>query len=279
MSADTRLAVGQSESAPVTFSSCTAAFASRIWRSHCVGLLLLPFGYLAFIAALTAMAAADPRIINGARGLAQTAVQFGVHPGRVAVAVGLAFFLVPVLAALQLSRMAANAVRAVIGQDRSLGSLELLCASPVSRRTLLGGILTAPILLVALDWLILTALLSVAGIISQLTLHINLSGKLGSAAWLIVAPLPLGVLGGALVLVLAVIKPGLTDQTAGPGSNVLRLASAAPALVVIVLIITFGQEWGESAIVAGATIVAVVGYVAVISMLWRVFRPEKILAP
>ena len=164
-------------------------------------------------------------------------------------------------------------------EDRSLGSLELLCASPVSRRILLSGILTAPILLVALDWLILTALLSVAGVISQLTLHINLSGKLGSAAWLLVAPLPLGVLGGALVLILAVIKPGLTDQTAGPGSNVLRLASAAPALVAIVLIIVFGREWGESAIVAGATIVAVVGYVAAIGMLWRVFRPEKILTP
>lgn len=262
---------------PVTFVSCTAAFTWRIWRGHRSGLLFLPFGYFGLIAGVTLLAAADPRVINGARQLAATAVQFGVHPGHLAVAVGVAFLVVPVLVSVQLGRMAANSVRAVIGQDRSIGSLELLCASPASRRTLLAGVLTAPLLLAALDWLILTALLVAAGVAAQLTLHVNLGGRPSVVAAVLAAPLPLGVLGGALVLVVAIVRPGLTDQTAGPGSNVLRGVSAMPALVIVALIVLFGRDWGEANIIAGTAIAAAVCYAVVIATLWRIFRPEKII--
>jgi hypothetical protein len=263
--------------AAVTFRSCTAAFTWRIWRGHRASLIALPFVYFGLIVGMTVLAAVNPRAINGARGMAANAVQFGVHPGHLAIAVGAAFFLVPVLVALQLSRMAANAVRALIGQDRSLGSMELLCASPASRRILLAGILTAPLLVTALDWLILTVLLAGAAVLAQATLHIDLSGHIGSLAELLVAPLPLGALGGALVLAMAVLRPRLTDQQVGPGGNVLRLVSAAPALLVIALIFLFGQQWGEANIVIGTAVAAVLGYMMVIGLLSRFFHPEKIL--
>lgn len=260
-----------------TFTACTAALTWRIWRGHRIGLLLTPFGYFALIAGMTALAAASPRIINGAQGLSRVAVsQFGVHPGRLAVAVGLAIALSPALVALQMARMAANGVRSVIGLDRSLGSMELLCASPASRRALLGGMLTAPLLLAGLDWLILAGLLTGATAALQVPLHADLTGKLPSVIPLLLAPVPLGALGGALVLSVAVWKPRLTDQSSGPGGNALRIVGAAPALIVI-LLIPFESRWGETRIIEGAAAAAVICYAVVASTLWRFFKPEKIL--
>jgi hypothetical protein len=261
----------------VNFRDCTAALTWRIWRGHRTALLLTPFGYLALIGALTALAAADPRIINGARMLSGVAVsQLGMHPGAAAIATGLALLLAPTLVALQVARMAANSVRSVIGLERALGSMELLCASPAGRGVLLGGILTAALLLAAFDWLLLTVLLGAAGAAVQAPLHVDLVSRLPSVVPLLVAPLPLGALGGSLVLAAAIWRPDLTDQTTGPGSNVLRLVGTAPALIVLFLI-AFVPRWGETHIVEGATAAATVCYVSVASILWRLFRPEKIL--
>jgi hypothetical protein len=265
--------------ATATFRDCASALTWRIWRQHRVGLVIVPFGYLALIVGLIALAVTDQKIINGARRMSVIGTsQFGAPPGHLAIAVGLAVLFIPSLVALQVAAMVANGVRSMIGSERSMGTMELLCASSVSRPVLLASVLTAPALIALLEWLLLIVPLTIATTVIVATQHLHVTNVGSSIVPLLVAPLPLSLLGGVLVLAVAVWKPRLTDQTVGPASSVLRLLGTGPAMVVLLLVL-FRSSWGVVHVVAVAAVIALVGCIAVVTLLWRVFAPERVLTP
>ncbi|TDC20039.1 hypothetical protein [Actinomadura bangladeshensis] len=229
------------------------------------------------IMTLIGLAASYPERLNGADHMARLGVRnLGAGDRHAAVAVGLAFGLMPPLIATLTASVAAKNVRNIVGAERAAETVEAILAAPVRRSSLLAALLGAGLTITAVTWALITGPVLGAGAVLLLAADLRLAVPAGYLTLAILTPLPLAALGSGVVMALALLVPQATDLRLGLSGNWLPRIGALPALLLFLIVAWFPDidialAFACSAAVAGTAALVSFGWLA-----WK-FNPTILL--